>query len=105
MYERKGNELISTAGYFGTDDGMSEIRKPTIEEKLLLLRTVSFEDLTQMTGLSREAILENIKGLRKKYGVKGNERRGWRLSEDPLKVESMRQDLKNSLKKLTVSSY
>ncbi len=99
---RERNGLVSTADFVGTDSEMLRVRRPTIGEELLSCRVgVSLGYLIQRTGLSREGVLEQIKDLRKEYGVTGNERKGWSLNGDPSKVAAMRQKFEKPLKRLT----
>ena len=71
--------------------------KPSPQEKvilfLLLAKEISLDDLARATRLSREQILGEIKTLRKEYGVRGNKRIGYSLSNEPLERLSMSRHL------------
>jgi len=49
---------------------------------LLVLKNASVADLTRLTGFNEEEIIESVKPLRKNFGLKGNKKTGYSVSDD-----------------------
>ena len=49
---------------------------------LIIMENISLSDLVRMTGLPEADVLEQIKFYRQEFGVKGNSKKGYRLSDN-----------------------
>ena len=56
---------------------------------LMLQDKVSVNDLTRITGLQQEVVIEEIKFLKKEFDLRGGLKRGFTLSDDPMKRVAM----------------
>ena len=61
---------------------LTTVEKFAIANNMLMLQTASLQNLVQLTHLPEAAVLEEIKELRRDFGLKGNKRIGYTLSPE-----------------------
>lgn len=54
----------------------------TVGYNLLLFNTVSLENLIRATVMPKEKLLKELKFYQKEFGLRGNQKKGYRLSKD-----------------------